>query len=751
MRKYAISVSVVVLFHSCCVAFKESCLRPRADRPSGFDGFRVLVIGGTDGSGTRGVIDLLEKLGVPLVVDDHVSKDIHAQEIGGWPALVRPLLADQQRRRQEIRSRRKVERRTKDGDGDDDGGVLFSGPCSSREVEFPPRVGHAPAALAASTADALARLLHSVVAKSRAANLLPQSGGTSSLLLTSSNDGEDAWRPMVAFKAPMAMAVVPHLLSLGASVRFLHVVRDGRDVALSSNKSPVVKFFNHTFSGGEECWRQSLSVVTSGGDGRGDSSDSIAHSMRAARLWSVWNRGVFEWGGACAREAAAAAAAATATATTTPVEAADADGVKERSEPHPKFGYLTVRIEDLLLLPDSEKGKRGHRDHRRPQPRHGGDGSETCVAAEKSLSSSLCTARRAAAIEKIARFVGATPSSPSSKDGGGRAGWVAITPAELCCICAEPSPFLGASIDFDALFRKNAVDNDLQKGRHSIHDASKTSSSSTTPPPFLLSGYGKYRQRFADDPTLGSVVSNLTAQVNELLGYESTGDEMDGTPKEEEEEEEEEEGEDLSGEKAGNEGRKTQPICAGRRRNSSSSENMCDNGSGGGVDGEGGGSSEGSEGRTACARDLMQRVSSALVSTTTNIATATATKNAHDGGGCEFLSHFSVFDFGSRGMVAAASASGAAGGASSPQALVFAPDAEACCALCRRGVTAALQSGGEEGGGLLDCRHFAFDVGKKACVLLAGAPATFVRNSVVVSGWPVGVQNRGTPAAAAAD
>mmetsp|Transcript_11207 Transcript_11207/g.22331 ORF Transcript_11207/g.22331 Transcript_11207/m.22331 type:complete len:227 (-) Transcript_11207:311-991(-) len=226
---------------------------------------------------------------------------------------------------------------------------------------------------------------------------------------------------------------------------------------------------------------------------------------------------------------------------------------------------------------------------------------------------------------------------------------------------------------------------------------------------------------------------------------------MDGTPKEEEEEEEEEEGEDLSGEKAGNEGRKTQPICAGRRRSSSSSENMCDNGSGGGVDGEGGGSSEGSEGRTACARDLMQRVSSALVSTTTNIATATATKNAHDGGGCEFLSHFSVFDFGSRGMVAAASASGAAGGASSPQALVFAPDAEACCALCRRGVTAALQSGGEEGGGLLDCRHFAFDVGKKACVLLAGAPATFVRNSVVVSGWPVGVQNRGTPAAAAAD
>jgi hypothetical protein len=61
---------------------------------------KLLLIGGSDGSGTRGVVSLLERLGVPVIVDDPVSRDIHAAEIdGGWPSLITPLLFDAMKNR----------------------------------------------------------------------------------------------------------------------------------------------------------------------------------------------------------------------------------------------------------------------------------------------------------------------------------------------------------------------------------------------------------------------------------------------------------------------------------------------------------------------------------------------------------------------------------------------------------------------------------------------------------------------------
>ena len=51
-----------------------------------------MIVGGTDGSGTRGVVALLERMGVGVVYDDPVSKDVHAAEVGGWPAIVAPLV-----------------------------------------------------------------------------------------------------------------------------------------------------------------------------------------------------------------------------------------------------------------------------------------------------------------------------------------------------------------------------------------------------------------------------------------------------------------------------------------------------------------------------------------------------------------------------------------------------------------------------------------------------------------------------------
>lgn len=45
------------------------------------------------------------------------------------------------------------------------------------------------------------------------------------------------------FKAPVAMLLVPVVRHLAPRVKFLHVVRDGRDISFSGNQSPVEKFY----------------------------------------------------------------------------------------------------------------------------------------------------------------------------------------------------------------------------------------------------------------------------------------------------------------------------------------------------------------------------------------------------------------------------------------------------------------------------------------------------------------------------
>ena len=52
----------------------------------------IMVVGGTDGSGTRRVVQLLTKLGVTIVSEDPETYDIHADLFGGWPQVVTPVL-----------------------------------------------------------------------------------------------------------------------------------------------------------------------------------------------------------------------------------------------------------------------------------------------------------------------------------------------------------------------------------------------------------------------------------------------------------------------------------------------------------------------------------------------------------------------------------------------------------------------------------------------------------------------------------
>lgn len=76
--------------------FGEKSVRPSLESKSGLIREPVpLVVGGTDGSGTRGVVALLQRLKVPMIVEDAGTMDIHASPYmvkGGWPEVVQPVL-----------------------------------------------------------------------------------------------------------------------------------------------------------------------------------------------------------------------------------------------------------------------------------------------------------------------------------------------------------------------------------------------------------------------------------------------------------------------------------------------------------------------------------------------------------------------------------------------------------------------------------------------------------------------------------
>ena len=54
-----------------------------------------LIVGGSDGSGTRAFVDILVKLGVPMVIDDAGTADAHGKVMcsgKGWPCVVSKVL-----------------------------------------------------------------------------------------------------------------------------------------------------------------------------------------------------------------------------------------------------------------------------------------------------------------------------------------------------------------------------------------------------------------------------------------------------------------------------------------------------------------------------------------------------------------------------------------------------------------------------------------------------------------------------------
>jgi len=161
-----------------------------------------LVVSGTDGSGTRSVVDLLLKLGVTMVIDDHGTNDVEGYELGegGWPPPVRKVLD------------------------------------ASHSLNY--EVDMLPAGVQQSVGTSIRNFLSSMASKAQ------QGWHAAQMRRYNAKAASVSW----GFKAPVSMCLVPFLYDDLKKMKVLHVVRDGRDIAFSGNQSPVKKFYNNQYT-----------------------------------------------------------------------------------------------------------------------------------------------------------------------------------------------------------------------------------------------------------------------------------------------------------------------------------------------------------------------------------------------------------------------------------------------------------------------------------------------------------------------
>lgn len=168
-----------------------------------------LLVGGSDGSGTRAFVDILGRLGVPMLVDDPGTMDIHGSTMfggRGWPPMVSSVLEEQHSANYDIAD-------------------LSEGVRNSSQREL--------LKLKSKLDLRVSRLLQKIGTKNLTHSVVK---GVS-----------------YGFKAPITMLLLPLIQAyMYPQLKYLHVVRDGRDVALSTNQSPVKKFYNVTYTDGNE-------------------------------------------------------------------------------------------------------------------------------------------------------------------------------------------------------------------------------------------------------------------------------------------------------------------------------------------------------------------------------------------------------------------------------------------------------------------------------------------------------------------
>ena len=173
--------------------------------PSSAESQSVLVVGGTDGSGTRRVVQILTQLGVTMVSEDPETYDIHADAVGGWPPVVGPIIEQ------------------------------------TKTLAYDPSM--LPQPLQAKMKDALGKLLEIAEGDSvKPTSYVLAKGGA-----LPRPKGISVSRIKYGFKAPVAMALAPYWAYMLPHFRLLHVLRDGRDIAFSANQGPVQKFYAYMY------------------------------------------------------------------------------------------------------------------------------------------------------------------------------------------------------------------------------------------------------------------------------------------------------------------------------------------------------------------------------------------------------------------------------------------------------------------------------------------------------------------------
>jgi len=199
-----------------------------------------LIVGGSDGSGTRTFVQTLKELGVTMITESADTLDVHGEEMHvtdnenkqqiGWPPLVQMVL-----------------------------NATHSANYTLHDL---------PHSVQARAISALLELKSSLLRM-----------GEETRMLDGKSQIEIAAGVQYGWKAPISMVLLPLLQQIFGPIKFLHVVRDGRDVALSDNQSPQEKYYNAFYGTTVE-----MSI-----------KDAIGNRERAMQLWNDWNYQVWQW------------------------------------------------------------------------------------------------------------------------------------------------------------------------------------------------------------------------------------------------------------------------------------------------------------------------------------------------------------------------------------------------------------------------------------------------------------------------
>ena len=199
----------------------------------------MMVVCGTDGSGTRSVVQTLTRLGVLMTSEDPETYDIHGDLMGGWPPIVKPVLS------------------------------------RTHSLNYNPEKIDPAVHSVVSTG------LRRLIDKAEIDSHKPESHKLAVGGSLPREPGTDALRVKFGFKAPVAMTLAPYWAHLTPNFKLLHVVRDGRDIAFSANQGPVQKFYRDMYGGNDPKSQEKLL--------RKD------NKVKAMQLWSDWNVQLREW------------------------------------------------------------------------------------------------------------------------------------------------------------------------------------------------------------------------------------------------------------------------------------------------------------------------------------------------------------------------------------------------------------------------------------------------------------------------